>query len=112
MVDENVRRAAFCGAVIRALQLLRSVESDGRFQPANRRNIINPGGPSIARHVAERLLDAPGRQFYDLFRMDKATFRLLVNWLRRAGLAGTQYQSVEQKVLIFLYILAHNSSQR
>ncbi len=45
--------------------------------------------------------------------MDQLTFKKLVDWLfDKTGLVGTRYQTVEQKVMIFLWILAHAESQR
>lgn len=75
--------------------------------------IINPGGPTAAGRRAMRFLEGNDRVFEQLFRVPKAAFGALVLWLRdNTSLRGTRYQSLKQKVMVFLYILGQGCTQR
>jgi hypothetical protein len=63
--------------------------------------------------MANRVFRGSETQFRELFRIEKHIFERLVDWLRReAGLRDTRSQTAMQKVLIFLWILAHVESQQ
>ncbi|KAH7160581.1 hypothetical protein B0J13DRAFT_392261, partial [Dactylonectria estremocensis] len=52
-------------------------------------------------------------RFYDLFRMEQRTFGELCRWLRlNTTLPASRYQTVEQKGMIFLYIMGSGEGQR
>src|SRR5436190_9551478 len=69
--------------------------------------------PRIARGIIYHHLGGPERQFYDLFRMSKEVFVALRDWMfSNTHLRDTRYQTVEQKLLIFIWILAYNEPQR
>ncbi len=76
------------------------------------RDIIHPGGSQAARQAADELLQGSPVQFYDLFRMTRREFDPLVDWLAGQGLEDGRYLSLAHKVMVFLWILAHNESQR
>lgn len=79
----------------------------------DRDNLAIRNNPATSRIYAEWLLDAPKTMFKDLFRMLKAAFRGLCKWLRIYTIvAATRYQSLEQKVIVFLWICTYNEPQR
>ncbi|KAK2039049.1 hypothetical protein LZ31DRAFT_418144, partial [Colletotrichum somersetense] len=45
-------------------------------------------------------------------RMPKGAFHSLAHWLRRHGVEDARYQSVEHKLMVFLYIIAYGEPQR
>ncbi|KAI7769546.1 hypothetical protein LZL87_014369 [Fusarium oxysporum] len=66
-----------------------------------------------SREYAEWLLAAPNLMFNDLFRMQKAEFFALSQWLRNNTEAtDSRHQSLELKLMIFLWILAYGEPQR
>ncbi|ORY60128.1 uncharacterized protein BCR38DRAFT_444048, partial [Pseudomassariella vexata] len=104
----DIRRTAFIIAVNSALQVLRdsySLDREGDHSPR--------GGFVAARRLANRLLEGSPTRFFQLFRMNKDTFWKLLEWLETyTAFKGTYYQSAAQKLMIFLWILAYNESQR
>ncbi|KAL6353381.1 hypothetical protein LRP88_13873 [Fusarium phalaenopsidis] len=69
--------------------------------------------PQLARAHFEWVLEAPELVFSDLFRMPKAVFFALCEWLRNNTIAGdSQEMYLEQKVLIILWIFAFGAVQR
>ena len=101
------RRAFFACAAISALQLLRT---------ANRtttREAIHPGGQYEVQRIVNGILDGSPVQFQQLFRLEKPVFLALVSWLKRhTGLRDGRYLSANLKVMIVLWIFAHNEDQR
>jgi len=82
-----------------------AAEREPRRRPAVC-EVIHPQGPRGARRIAARVQFGSEKQFRDLFRMGKATFKALVRWLEiNEGLRGTRYQTAEQKLMVILYIL-------
>jgi hypothetical protein len=66
-----------------------------------------------ARKYVQWLLQAPDCIFVTIFRMSKITFRKLCEWLRHNTRAsGSRYQSLEQRVIVFLWLVAYNKPQR
>ncbi|KAK0624380.1 hypothetical protein B0T14DRAFT_517946 [Immersiella caudata] len=54
--------------------------------------VIHPDGPQGARRFASRLHNGLEKQFKDLFRISKTTFKALFYWLRiNKGLRGMRY---------------------
>ena len=75
--------------------------------------VIHPEGPRGALRHAWNLQYDSGKQFRDLFRMDRSTFEALVRWLKvNEGHRGTRYQSAEQRLMVVLYILSRGRDQR
>lgn len=69
--------------------------------------------PAEARRIADSFIRLPDQMFFDLFRMPKATFFDLVQWLRDHTLAqGSRYTTLEQRVLVFLWLMAFNETHR
>ncbi len=91
-----------------ALTVLTDELGRRRRQP----QVIHPGGTAVAVKVAEDLLIASPRRFEELFRMTRQEFDALVDWLSNSGLEGSKYLSLAHKVMVFLWILGHNESQR
>lgn len=55
------------------------------------------------------LLEAPDLMFEDLFRMPKGVFLDLCQWLRnKTAASDSRHQSLELKVMVFLWIIAYN----
>lgn len=70
-------------------------------------------GPALTRAYCSWLLVAPDTMFRDLFRMTKPVFRSLCQWLRHhTTLRDTRHHDVEQKVMVFLWMVAFNEPQR
>jgi len=77
------------------------------------KRIVNPGGYRTALEAAQCFLEYNDLAFSQIFRMNKATFHELEGWFAcNTRLSGTRYQSLTQKLLIFLYTLAFNEPQR
>ncbi|KAK0724897.1 hypothetical protein B0H67DRAFT_118247 [Lasiosphaeris hirsuta] len=77
------------------------------------RDTIYLGGPRHARKIVETLLNGSNTQFRDLFRMDKFTFKVLIQWFQwHTRLRATRYQTVEEKALVPLYIFSHAEGRR
>lgn len=86
-----------------------SGEADDISRP---RGVVNPGGPEAAIEKAGRLLSGNVRLFEELFRVQRPVFQALILWLsQRTLLASTRYQSIQLKVMIFLFILGRGCSQ-
>lgn len=80
---------------------------------ASTREVINPGGPRAARLYINTLLREPDGSFFHLFRIYQDYFLNLCRWLRlNTELRPSRYQSLEQKVMIFLWACGHGESQR
>ncbi|KAG5789639.1 hypothetical protein H9Q69_011315 [Fusarium xylarioides] len=76
------------------------------------RYIVNPGGPSAAAAKAQRLLRGSPARFFRIFRVPRGVFDELVEWLREnTALKDTKWQTLEQKVMIFLYVIGQGVSQ-
>lgn len=73
---------------------------------------IHPGGPPAATQIAEGLLAGSDVEFADTFRMSKSTFFALTSWLRLHGIEDSKFQTVEHKLMIFLYIVGFGEPQR
>ncbi|ORY66560.1 uncharacterized protein BCR38DRAFT_430633 [Pseudomassariella vexata] len=107
----DIRRTAFIIAVNPALQVLCDSysldrEGDRRFLGAEDREVVHEGGFVAARRLANRLLEGSPTRFFQLFRMNKDTFWKLLEWLETyTAFKGTYYQSVAQKLMIFLWIV-------
>lgn len=102
--------------------LLNSLNSDRRRRRRRRRvarlsrprRVIHARGHRAARQYASSLLvEGADSAFYELFRMTKETFHELVNWLlRNTSLQSSRYQTIEHKVMVFLYMVGGGQSQR
>ena len=80
-------------------------EDNHAFQPS--------ANEKAAEDFCNWLLHAPDTMFNDLFRLKKAVFFDLCRWLRiNVGAEGNRRQSLEQKVMVFLWICAYNEPQR
>ncbi|KAG5742614.1 hypothetical protein H9Q70_014632, partial [Fusarium xylarioides] len=67
------------------------------------RYIVNPGEPSAVAVKAQRLLWGSPARFFRIFRVPRGVFDELVEWLREnTALKDTKWQTLEQKVMIFL----------
>ena len=65
-----------------------------------------------AKEHATSILNGSAKQFKELFRMDRVLFGKLVNWLHvNTGLTDTRDHSIEQKLMILLWILAQGENQ-
>lgn len=114
------RILVFSVAVIDAIRTLQHTCQNRLNQPDSSfrsvavvRRSIHHAGPEAARELADSIYRGSPTQFKDLFRMERTHFKRLVVWLQyNAGLKGSRYQTSIQKVMIFLWILAHNESQR
>jgi len=74
---------------------------------------LHSGGLLAAQQAAWRVFVGHPRRFKELFRIERVLFDRLVHWLSdSADLEGIRYQYRQQKVTVFLWILAHNESQR
>jgi hypothetical protein len=73
-----------------------------------------PRGTSVAsKEYCMQLLGSPDLLFITLFRMGKAVFFDLCWWLHtNAGVKGNWQQTIEQKVMVFLWICAYGEPQR
>ncbi|KDN63340.1 hypothetical protein CSUB01_10157 [Colletotrichum sublineola] len=79
----------------------------------NSRRYTYPGGIAYATRVVEYFLGGSEEQFAALFRMGKADFHRLAKWLRDGEwVKDTIYQSVEQQLLVFLYLVGQGETQR
>ncbi|KAG5742618.1 hypothetical protein H9Q70_014629, partial [Fusarium xylarioides] len=82
--------------------------------PHNRdpREIVNPGGASAAAVKAQTLLRRSPAKFFRTFQVPKEVFHKLVEWLREnTAMKDTKWQTLEHKVMIFLYIIGQGVSQ-
>lgn len=79
---------------------------------AAERHLIHPGGPLAALQLVQQFLDSSDTQFRDLFRLNKRQFWQLLDWLQHHGLTDSRFQTAPQKLIIFLWILAHSEPQR
>src|ERR1041384_2633360 len=101
MEELRQKRQVFAAAVITALNTLKR----SRKEP----EVIHPGGPDKAVRLAQRFLDAPDVHFQHLFRMPKAAFVALIDWLREnTRLHDSRYLTAEVKVMVVLFIFGHN----
>lgn len=75
---------------------------------------IHRNSPPDARRFASWLLEEGSEtSFKDLFRLTRGIFLDLCEWLRSNTRASdSRYQTLEQKVMVFLWILAYNEPQR
>ncbi|KAF7550296.1 hypothetical protein G7046_g8058 [Stylonectria norvegica] len=106
----------------RRRQRQREADPLRRLQPSGRRryrarrgnpHVIHPGGSVEAYHVWWRMLNGSPSRFFSLFRMTKPAFFNLCDWLRTNTTArSTRYQTLEQKLMIFLFIVGHGTTQR
>ncbi|KAK5988952.1 hypothetical protein PT974_10450 [Cladobotryum mycophilum] len=63
--------------------------------------------------AAEGFLGVTDRTFEETFRLNKEDFYELVRWLRRhTTVPDTRRQTMEQKFLVYLYVLAHECTQK
>ncbi|KAK5988464.1 hypothetical protein PT974_05378 [Cladobotryum mycophilum] len=77
------------------------------------RQRIHEGGPEAANLHIISLLNSPNVVFTYLFRMEKAIFAKLCKWLRlNTQLADTRYQTVEHKIMVFLFVMVFGATQR
>lgn len=105
---QSLTRNTLIGATVAAV-----IVAHGPYCRVSPTEVIHPGGPTAATAFAHFLLDGSERQFQELFRLNKAVFRNLCEWLKKNTLLhDTRYQSAEQKVMIFLWILSFDESQR
>jgi hypothetical protein len=94
-----IQRAACVGlaAAVIGVVLCREDEDELPPQPINK-------GPKAAREYAHGILEGPESRFRELFRVERSVFMDLVNSLRlNTPICSTRYESVEQKVMIFLW---------
>lgn len=69
--------------------------------------------PPESRAVAVFLLQGDDETFRTLFRMEKAVFLALCSWLRsHTAVRDSRAMYLEQKVIIFCFILAYGAPQR
>jgi DDE superfamily endonuclease len=100
-------RAAFVVAALAAVSCLTNAASRLPIQH------IHPGGLEAAReHAFSILAEQSNVEFQDVFRLTKREFGILVEWLRQQGAEDGRHIQLEQRVLMFLYILAQNATQR
>lgn len=75
----------------------------------------DPHRPTVAasRQLCNEILRGSEKRFEELFRMKKAVFWALCRWLRlHTEASGSRLQSLEQKVMVFLWICAFDETQR
>ena len=108
----NIRQISLLTAIQAASRVVQGAQKALATDPACKA-VVNEGGPATARLFANTLLYGPERRFFELFRMTKSEFKALIKWLKLySTVKVTQYQSVEQKVMIYLWIVAFNEPQR
>jgi hypothetical protein len=96
-----------------ALAVIAAVRTLRQSRRSRTKVIIHPGGPEHARGLASEILAGSDKKFFEQFRMRKPVFQQLLLWLERnAHFRGSRYQSAEQKLMIFLWVLGHGESQR
>lgn len=77
------------------------------------RKIVNPGGSAAAEEKAQLLLKGADRQFHDELRVTKEEFRQLCQWISANTLMkGSCWQTLELKLMIFLYVIGQGCTQR
>jgi hypothetical protein len=100
------RKAGFLAMTLAAITASQATQS-------NERTVINEGGPLAANRFAARLLTGSERRFFELFRMTQTEFTALVEWVcENCPVSNTRYYTVELKVMLFLWIVAFNETQR
>ena len=112
----EVQRQAVISAVVMAVELVLDDDKppDGRTLPRLYPTVpVHRGGSAFAARFTAWQLQCSDVEFRNLFRMTKPQFRQLVIWLRWGRhLEDTRYQFVEQKLMIYLWILAFGEPQR
>jgi len=77
------------------------------------RRIVNPGGSKFALCFSRVFLEADNIAFHEQFRMKRSCFESLTRWYAlNTNLLDSQRQSLPQRLLVFLYILAWDAPQR
>lgn len=115
LTHNPVIEAVIIAAAILAKSAAADEGVDRRHQrgPRGDQEVIHDGGHSHASAWARSLLHGSVTRFYDLFRMEQRTFCELCRWLRlNTTLPASRYQTVEQKLMIFLYIMGSGEGQR
>jgi hypothetical protein len=73
--------------------------------------VHHPAGPEGTVDYTASLLLQSDELFTSMFRVDKPTFLALVEWLEtHISLKSTRYMTLQQKVMIFLFIIAQGAS--
>ncbi|KAG5750413.1 hypothetical protein H9Q70_006952 [Fusarium xylarioides] len=109
--DQQLRRSAVIMAFLDSLGRQYHRQPRRRDDPLTRRPYADILADS--RAYTSWLLAAPDVMFNDLFRMDKGDFYRLSWWLKNNTEAGDSWhQSLELKLMIFLWIMAYSEPQR
>ncbi|KAG5742802.1 hypothetical protein H9Q70_014478 [Fusarium xylarioides] len=109
--DQQLRRSAVIMTFLDSLGRQYHRQPRRRDDPLTRRPYADILADSRAH--ASWLLSAPDVMFNDLFRMKKADFYRLSWWLKNNTEASdSRHQSLELKLMIFLWIIAYGEPQR
>jgi hypothetical protein len=109
--DDDLLELAIIRHILRRRRSCRD-KLDLRFFPGDNRSVVHRGGPLNALLKAHGLLEGDPTRFFNLFRYSQDHFLRLTTWLEEnTDLQGSRYQSIEQKVMILLYVLGQGCTQ-